>query len=92
MEDKDPLAVDPLEKVILDGLERFTYIISLLSDEEREQLQLMLINNADVFAWSHSDMVGISPAIPFHKLNTIPMAKLVRQKERCFQSDHHQII
>ena len=42
--------MDPLEKVILDGLERFTYVSFLLSDEEREQLQLMMINKADVFA------------------------------------------
>ena len=49
VEDKDSLAVDPLEKVTLDGLEKFTYISSLLSNEEREQLQLMLLNNIDVF-------------------------------------------
>ena len=50
MKEKDPQAVDPLEKVTLDGSEKFTYIISLLSNEEREQLRLMLLNNIDVFA------------------------------------------
>ena len=56
--------MDPLEKVTLDGLEKFTYINSLLSDEENEQLRLVLLNNIDVFAWSHSDVVGINRQWP----------------------------
>ena len=64
--------MDPLEKVTLDGLEKFTYVSSLLSNEEREQLQLVLLNNIDVFAWSHSDMVGINLKVASHKLNIIP--------------------
>ena len=46
----DSLAVDPLEKAALDELEKFMYINSLLSNEEMEQLQLVLLNNIDVFA------------------------------------------
>ena len=92
MEEKDPLAVDPLGKVTLDGLEKFTYISSLLSDDEREQLHLVLWNNIDVFSWSHSDMVGINSTVASHKLNTIPTARPVRLKVRRFHLDHHQII
>ena len=84
--------MDPLEKVTLDGPKKFTYISSLLSNEEREQLELVLLNNIDVFVWSHSDMVGINPMVASHKLNIIPKAKLVRQKVRRFYSAHHQII
>ena len=64
--------MDPLEKVTLDGPEKFTYINSFLSNEEREQLQLVLLNNTDVFAWSHSYMVGINPMMASHKLDIIP--------------------
>ena len=42
--------MDPLEKVALNEQEKFTYISSLLSNEEREQLQLVLLNNLDVFS------------------------------------------
>ena len=42
--------MDPLEKVTFDGPEKFTYVSSLLSNEEREKLQLLLLNNIDVFA------------------------------------------
>ena len=49
MEEKDPLAVDSLEKETLDGLKWFTYVSSLLSNEEREQLRLVLLNSIDTF-------------------------------------------
>ena len=52
-EEKDLLAVDPLEVVALDGPEKLTYIRTLLSSEEKEQLRQVLLGNANVFAWSH---------------------------------------
>ena len=70
--------MDPLEKVTLDGPKTFTYVNSLLSNEEREQLQLVLSNNIDVVTWSHLDMVGINPTMASHKLNVIPTTKPVR--------------
>ena len=42
--------MNPLEKVTLDGPKKFTYVNSLLSNEERERLQLVLLNNIDVFS------------------------------------------
>ena len=70
--------MDPLEKVTLYGLEKFTYVSSLLSNEEKGQLKLALLNNIDVFIWSHSNMVGINLTVASHKLNIIPTTKLVR--------------
>ena len=84
--------MDPLKEIELDRLERFTYVSSLLSNEEREQLQLTELRNIDVFAWRHSDMVGINPIVASHKLNVLPTAKLIRQKVRRFHSDRHKII
>ena len=81
--------MDPLEKVTLNELEKFTYVSFLLSNEEMEQLQLILLNNIDVFAWSHSDMVGINPTVATHQLNIIPTEKPVRQKVRRFHPDLH---
>ena len=76
--------MDPLEKVTFDGPEKFTYISSLLSNEERGQLRLVLLKNIDVFGWSHLDMVGINSTVASHKLNIISMARPVRQKVRRF--------
>ena len=92
MKEKDPLVVDPLETIALDGPEKFTYVSTLLSSEEKEQLRCILLGNANVFAWSHSDMAGIDPTLASHKLNIIVTEKPVRQKIRCFHPNRYQII
>ena len=76
----------------LDGPEKFTYINSFLNNEERAQLRLALLRNIDVFAWRHSDMVGISPTVASHKLNVLPIANPVRQRVRRFHLDRNQVI
>ena len=92
MEDRDQLAVDPLESILIGGLGKCTYVSSLLSGEERARLQQILQANADVFTWTHLDMTGISLVHASHKLNVVSSAKLVRQRIRRSHLDHHQII
>ena len=70
--------MDPLETVSLDRPTKFTYVCTLLSSEEKEQLRCVLLGNANVFIWSHSNLVGIDPTLASHKLNIFAMAKLVR--------------
>ena len=82
MEAKNSSAMDPLEEVELDEPDKFTYISSLLFNEEREQLRLTLVHNIDVFSWRHSDMVRINPMVASHKLNVLPTAKPIRKKVR----------
>ena len=74
----DPLAMDPLEVVALDGPEKLTYICTLLASEEKEQLRHVLLGNKDIFTWSHSDMTEIDPTLAFHKLNVIATKKPVK--------------
>ena len=81
--------MDPLKKVTLEILKKFTYISSLMSNEEREQLRLMLLNNIDVLTWSHLDMIGINPMMASHKLNIITAVRPIRQKVRRFNLDCH---
>ena len=84
--------MDPLETVALDGLEKFTYVSTLLSSEEKEQLRRILLGTTNVFTWSHSDMAGIDPTLASHKLNIIATAKPFSQKIRHFHPYRHQII
>lgn len=35
----------------------------------KEELELFLKNNFDIFAWKNSDMVGITPEVMCHHLN-----------------------
>ena len=55
-------------------------------------MQQVLLRNMDVFAWTHSDMVGVNPVHASHKLNVIPLARPVRQQVRRFHLDLHQVI
>ena len=91
-EDREPMAVDPLEIVPFDGSDRCVYISTLLSEEKKTQLCQVIQFNADVFAWTHADMPRISPVHASHKLNVTPSAKPVRQKVRHFHLDRHSII
>ena len=84
--------MSPIETIAMDGSEKFTYVSTLLSNEEKEQLQHVLLENVDVFAWCHSNMVGIDQTLASHKLNIITSTKPIRQKIRRFHPDLHQII
>ena len=75
---------------MLDEPKKFTYVSTLLSSKEREQIQGVLLKNLDVFAWSHLDMVGIDPILASNKLNLVHAAKPVRQKVRRFHPNCHQ--
>ena len=78
MEDREQLAVDSLESILIGGPGKCTYVSSLLSKEERARLKQILQANGDVFSWTHSDMTGISPVHPSRKLNVVSSARPVR--------------
>ena len=84
--------MDPLESMLLCGLDKHPYVSSLLSKEEKEQLRQVLLSNIDIFAWTHSDMTDISPTHASHKMNVVPSARTVRQRVRLFDPNRHQII
>ncbi|XP_077230166.1 uncharacterized protein LOC143863373 [Tasmannia lanceolata] len=57
---------------------------SLLTGMLRTQLISFVKANESVFAWSTSDMPGISPEVAVHKLSVNPTHKPVQQKKRNF--------
>ena len=72
--------VETLEIVALveDEVTKTIRIGTTLSPEMRTRLIKFLKENLDVFAWSHEDMMGISPKIIQHKLNVNPERKPVQ--------------
>ena len=84
--------MDPLESILLGGPDKHTYVSSLLSGEEKEQLRQVFLCNINVFSLTHSDMIGISPTHASHKLNVVPSARPIRQRVRRFHPDRHQVI
>ena len=83
-----------LEEVALDPdkPEQVVQIGASLTMEQREELLEFLKKNKDCFAWSHEDMVGISPEVITHKLNVDPAFKPIKQKRRKFAPERNQVI
>ena len=92
MRDMEQLAVDPLSPMSMAGSDKSTYVSSLLSGVEKEQIRQVLLHNMDVFAWTHLDMADIDPVHASHKLNIAPLARPVRQKMRRFHPNQYQAI
>ena len=51
-----------------------------------------LKKNHDVFAWTHTDMVGIHPDVMCHRLNIDPQEKLVCQKRITLEADCYKAL
>ena len=84
--------MDPLEPILLGRPDKHTYVSCLTSEEEKQQLQQVLLGNIDIFAWTHLDMTDINPLHASHKLDVIPSARPVRERVRRFHLNRHQII
>ncbi|KAL2248293.1 UNVERIFIED_CONTAM: Retrovirus-related Pol polyprotein from transposon opus [Sesamum indicum] len=52
----------------------------------------LLRKNADVFAWSLSDFVGVAPEVIVHRLNVDPTMRPVQQKKINFSTEKNQVI
>jgi len=59
-------------------------IVDTLNEHEHENVQLeeLLKEFVDVFAWSYNDMPDIDPEIAKHEIPTFPECKMVKQKLR----------
>ena len=80
IEEKEEDKVEALEEVeLVEGMTtKTTRIRTTLSHEMRSMLVQFLKENLDVFAWSHEDMLGISPKVIEHKLNVNPEKKPIQ--------------
>ena len=80
-------AVEGMEEILLDDskLERMTKIGTLSSPLVRQALTTFLIENQDVFAWSHEDMPRIDLSVMIHRLNVSPSFPPIQQKKRVFE-------
>ena len=59
---------------------RTTIIRPTLSLEMKTRLIQFLLENLDVFAWSHEDMPSISTKVIQHRLNMDPEKKPIQQR------------
>uniref|UniRef100_A0A2N9F125 Integrase catalytic domain-containing protein n=1 Tax=Fagus sylvatica TaxID=28930 RepID=A0A2N9F125_FAGSY len=81
------------EIVLIEGDEKKTTRIGTsMAKEIRASVVSFLRGNADVFAWSHDDMPGISTEVISHKLNVNPSTPPVRQKRRVFAPERNTAV
>ena len=60
---------------------------STLNEKERKDLQELLMEFQEVFAWSCEDMPGIDPEIAQHHINTHDHIMPVKQKQRRIRTE-----
>ena len=62
-----------------------------LEEAEEARLIQFLRNNQDVFAWSSSDLRGVSRAVIEHTLKVNPKAKPVKQGQRTMSEERQKV-
>ena len=94
IKEKGENKMEALETVALAENEttKTTRIGTMLSLGMRTRLIQFHKENLDVFAWSHEDMLGISPKVIQHRLNVNPERKPVQQKRRTFALERDQAV
>ncbi|XP_072087352.1 uncharacterized protein [Arachis hypogaea] len=86
-----PTPIEDLHKIYFaDSSNKFTYVRSTLSSEEKALFRAFLHQNADLFAWTPADIPGIDPCIISHKLALDPSVQPVAQKKRNLSQDRKQ--
>nr|XP_023918429.1 uncharacterized protein LOC112029980 [Quercus suber] len=94
IEEKEEEKMETLETVELAGekANKTIKIGTTLSPEMKKELVQLLKENLDIFAWSHEDMLGISPDVIQHKLNVDPEKKPIKQRRRVFAPERDRAI
>ena len=72
--------IEEKEEEKVEALETEELVDGEAAKTMRTRLVQFLKENLDVFAWSHEDMLGISPKVIQHKLSVDPKMKPVQQK------------
>ena len=83
LKDQEETKSVPLEDAVLD---RKVIIGGNLLKEEVELIET-LAKNKDIFAWSASDLKGVSRDIIQHSLDINPKMKLKKQRQRKMSED-----
>lgn len=71
-------------KLFTDKQGYVTFVKTQMSMEEAEEIIICLRKNADVFAFTTDDLIGLDPEIALHYLNIDPLARPIKQKLRQF--------
>lgn len=84
VEELEFFPIDPQDfpKTLLVGKE--------LNPEDKQKLKDFLLDNLDVYAWRHGDMIGIDPKVSCHHLNIDPKFITHQQKIRALNPKKYE--
>ena len=63
-----------IQVTILPDDDRSFQIGASMTDEDRVEMLLFLVQNVNVFAWSPYEVLGVDPEFIVHKLNVDPLS------------------
>ena len=63
-----------IQVTILPDDDRSFQIRASMTDEDRVEMLLFLVQNVNVFAWSPYEVLGVDPEFIVHKLNVDPLS------------------
>ncbi|XP_074346814.1 uncharacterized protein LOC141685617 [Apium graveolens] len=86
LQGKDPAILEDIF-ALAESFKTIEQCLAELPQKLREVLSIFLLANLDVFAWRHSDMVGIDSEVMCHRLNIDPKHKGIRQKCRAISRE-----
>ncbi|GJW63981.1 hypothetical protein Tco_0115865 [Tanacetum coccineum] len=82
------------ENVVINTMypDQLVEIGTRLPTRTKQEMQRILCENKDIFAWSPFDITGIPRELAEHKLNIHPRAFPVRQKKRVLAKDQNEAV
>ena len=63
-----------------------------MSDKDRVEMLLLLVQNVDVFAWSPYEVLGVDPVFIVHRLNVDPLFPPNKQKPSRSIKEHIEAV
>lgn len=84
LEEGGQSTIDDLRKINqgTEENERPTFVSASLTEEERKQLEALLREFKDCFAWDYKEMPGLDPKVAVHKFKIRSDAKPIKQAPR----------
>ena len=77
---------------ILPDTNKYFQVGESMSNEERIQILLFLIQNINVFAWNLYEVPGFDSGFIVHKLNVDPSYPPKKQKPKRSTKDHVEVV
>ena len=88
--DRRPESVENVVKRQIGG--KIFKLVRLLSQEEQDEVAVVISRHLDAFAWSASNMPGIDPDFLCHHLTMDAKVRPVRQRRRKFNEERRLIV